>query len=115
MSFVCVTCAQKFQTAPDDAVEITRQRGTVTYRFIDGSIHFLRRDNGKSLHSRWHQTKKKPECIYCFPSEPEPSVEHVEVVQVLESLPEPQPEPVAVAPEPRPNTSMAAAFNRLFK
>jgi len=83
-----------------------------------------RGNSAKAVHTRWHQTNKKAECIHCYPPpEPEASPELpveqtellTEVLNVIEELPEPPPAPVAVAPEPRPNTSMAAAFNRFFK
>ncbi len=132
MSFVCTTCDQKFETVPDDAVKLTPgKRRTTSFRFANGRVHHLRLDMTRgnaanAVHTRWHQMKKKPACIYCYPpvepeASPEPPVEQTEllteVVSVLAELPEsqPEPEPVAVAPEPRPNTSMAAAFNRLFK
>ena len=128
MSFVCTTCDQRFETVPDDAVKLTPgKRRTTSFRFANGRVHHLRLDmtrgnSAKAVHTRWHHTNKKAECIHCYPPpEPEPSVEQTEllteVVSILTELPEPPPEPVAVAvaPEPRPNTSMAAAFNRLFK
>jgi hypothetical protein len=121
MSVVCVTCNQKFETVPDDAVQITPdQRRVTSYRFADGSTHHLRYDasrgnSGKSLHTRWHQNKKKPECIHCYP--PEPPVEQVEevvqvapvITQVLEAPPESQPKV-----ESELTTTMAAPF-RKFK
>jgi len=74
----------------------------------------------KARHTRWHKTKPKAECQYCFPpSEPVAQSELLqEVVQVLEALPEPQPEiplvPIAVEPE-EPTTAIAHAFRKLFK
>jgi len=117
---------------PDDAIKLTPgKRRTALYRFVDGRVHHLRLDmtrgnSAKAVHTRWHKAKTKPECIFCFPppepeASPEPPVEQTEllteVVSVLAELPEPPSEPVAVVvvPEPRPNTSMAAAFDRLFK
>ncbi len=130
MSFVCTTCDQRFETVPDDAVKLTPgKRRTTSFRFVNGRVHHLRLDmtrgnSAKAVHTRWHQTNKKAECIHCYPPpEPEASPELpveqtellTEVLNVIEELPEPPPAPVAVAPEPRPNTSMAAAFNRFFK
>lgn len=127
MSFVCVTCDQKFDTVPDDAVQITPdQRRIISYRFINGTTRHLRHDATRGnaancLHTRWHQNKKKPECIYCYPPpEPEPPVEHAEllteVIDVLTELPEPQPEiPLEPIAELEPNTAIATAFRRLFK
>jgi hypothetical protein len=93
MSYVCTTCDEKLATVPDGAVQITSGHGrrVTSYRFPDGSMHHLRNDHGrgnlaKSLHTRWHKTKKKPECIFCFPPpESEPPVQ----VEVEVELPEP--------------------------
>ena len=72
MSFVCTTCDEKFETVPDGAVQITfSNRRVNSYRFADGSVHFLRNcgrgSSTRGLHNRWHQNKKKPECVFCFP------------------------------------------------
>jgi len=78
MSLRCVTCDQKFETLPKDAVQLTEKRRITTYQFADGSVHSLRHDwtGGnitKSLHTRWHKTEKKLNCLHCYPP-PEPSV-----------------------------------------
>jgi hypothetical protein len=139
MSFVCVTCDKKFETVPDDAVQITPDKRRVTsYRFADGTTHHLRYDasrgnTGKALHTRWHQDKKKPGMhLYCYPP-PEPLVEQTEVTGVFSVLAELPLEPVAeeckaVTPgvsrsrqvvaaevEPASMTAMEAAFRRSLK
>jgi hypothetical protein len=127
----CNICSATWETIPDGAVEILSRNQSYVYRFVDGTVHDLRRvtpkrQQSQATHTRWHKTKTKPECVFCFsPTEPEaspdPPVEQTEllteVMSVLAELPEPPSAPVAVAvaPEPRPNTSMAAAFHRLFK
>lgn len=110
MSYVCVTCDQQFSVIPDDAVQITEAR-VRSYRFADGSVHHLRRDVSRGDKSRLHLSPPEPES----PDQIEPLSEP-EVLQ--EGQPEIQPEPEATPQEPESEvgiTSMAAAFNRLFK
>ncbi len=128
-ALICTTCDQRFDSLPDDAVQITPGRRRInSYRFADGAVHHLRLDASrgnfaKGLHTRWHKTPR-PECIYCYPpveeAPPELPVEQTEllteVVSVLAELPEPPPEPVvAVVPVAQPTTAIAHAFRKLFK
>ena len=123
---------------PDGAVQITPGQHRInSFLFADGTVHHLRNDasrgnTGKALHTRWHQDKKKPECIYCYPL-PEPLVEQTEVTGVFSVLAELPLEPVAeerkavtpgVSPsrqvvaaeiEPVSMTAMEAAFRRSLK
>ena|SRR5437899_233568 len=110
--YVCTTCDEKFAVIPNDAVKLTPGNMTSTYRFANGQIHNLRRDNSESIHTRWHKTSKKIGCEFCFQSEPEPQPP-VEVLQ----LPEPiKPEVIAephVEDDESSLTSMALAFRRI--
>jgi len=121
----CNICSATWGTIPDGAVEILSRNQSYVYRFVDGTVHDLRRvtpkrQQSQAMHTRWHKTPRVG-CEFCFPPpEPESPVVQTELLQEavqVEALPEPPPEPVVVvvAPEPRPNTSMAAAFHRLFK
>lgn len=111
MSYVCVTCDQKFPDIPDDAVQLTEARIS-SYRFANGIVHNLRRDVSRG---------DKSQGLHFSTPEPESPVQ-IEPLSEPEVLPEPQPEiqpePEATPQEPEPEvgvTSMAAAFNRLFQ
>jgi len=109
MKYVCTTCDQEFAVIPEDTVQLTPgERRVNSYRFIDGSMHSLRRVIGKKT--------PKPE------PQPEPPLEQTEllqeVVEVLEEFPQPEPvveevKPVAAETDVEESmTTMVAAFRR---
>jgi hypothetical protein len=69
MKYVCTICDQKFDDIPTGAVQLTSGQHKInTYRFLDGTIHNLRKIVGlQSYHRRWHLTKPKIGCEFCFP------------------------------------------------
>jgi len=108
--YVCTTCDEKFAVIPKDAVKLTPGNMTSTYRFANGQIHNLRRDNSEAMHTRWHKTKKVG-CEFCFPPpEPQP-VEH-EVVTApsasTNSIEKPE-----IEDDDESLTSMQMAFRRI--
>jgi hypothetical protein len=117
--YVCTTCDEKFAVIPKDAVKLTPGNMTSTYRFANGHIHNLRRDNSEALHTRWHKTKKSG-CEFCFPPPQSQSVEQSEllneVLDTLEQLPGPIKQVIAephVEDDESSLTSMALAFRRI--
>ena len=122
--WICKICSGEWETIPDHAVLLNKRGMNHVYRFSDKTVHSLyqaRPMTAQARHTRWHKASKQIGCEFCFPPtkpepQPEPPVELLQVVQVLEKLPDPNIEEIkseVVAEfEPELTTALAIAFRR---